>query len=92
MDYVSGTFRAHPLEEVRHGQIRAWGEEARRIRDATAQERDVEERIGPHGQEPQAGDRDRVERGTRERREGAGPPFVIEEALTSFVAARSPLL
>ena len=33
----------------------------RRIRDATAQERDVEERIGPHGQEPQAGDCDRVE-------------------------------
>ncbi|HKE83135.1 MAG TPA: Gfo/Idh/MocA family oxidoreductase [Vicinamibacterales bacterium] len=55
-----------------YGEVRKTRTEDGSVGDAAAQAWVAEKRtLGPHGEEPQAGDRDRLERGARERREGA---------------------
>src|SRR5262245_14753821 len=65
---------ACPLQAERrgfYGQIRQEGVEERGIGHAAAEARHVEERaLGPQCKEPEAGDRDRPQRGTGERGEG----------------------
>jgi hypothetical protein len=53
------------------GQVWTSSVEARGVGNAPQEEGDAEERIGAQGREQEAGDRNRLERGARERREGA---------------------
>src|SRR5688572_4309470 len=53
------------------GEIRQEGTGHRRERDAAAEAGDAQERVGPQGHEPQAGDCHRVVGGAREGRKGA---------------------
>src|SRR5688572_17901891 len=62
-----------------HGQIRQRCKQAGRIGDAAEEERDVEEQFWPESHQSEAGDRDRAERGTRERRESAGEDIVTKD-------------
>jgi hypothetical protein len=67
---------------VSDGEVRTFGLEACGVSDAASQKGVFEKRLGPHGEEPQAGNRNRVERGAGERRESPiSPPFVVEEAV-----------
>jgi predicted dehydrogenase len=68
----------------RHGQVRERRAEDGSVGDAAAQAGIAQEwTIRSDGQEPQAGDRHRTERGTKERRQGAGAQAIaIAEDLT----------
>ena len=66
--------------EEHHGEVRERRAEDGRVSDAAAQARLAEERLGAHGEEPEAGDRDWIERGSKERRQSA-----VAEALTLAV-------
>jgi len=47
--------------EVMYGEVRAVGIEASRVGDASSKEGHAQERLGPQGKEPEAGDCDRAE-------------------------------
>lgn len=63
-----------PLDDSRErrpcGQVRESGVANREIGDAAAKEGDAQERFRPAREKPQAGDRDRAERGAEERCQG----------------------
>jgi glucose-fructose oxidoreductase len=59
-----------PAEEADHGEVRQEGVEDGRVGHETPQARHPAERFGPQGHEPEAGDRDRAERGPEEGRQG----------------------
>jgi glucose-fructose oxidoreductase len=62
-----------------HGEIRERCTEDRRVGHASTQERIAQERaVGAYGQKPQAGDRNRPERGPREGAEGAVAQALVE--------------
>jgi hypothetical protein len=65
--------------EVCDGEVRQIGIEESRIGDAPEKEGHAQERIGPEGQEPQAGDRYGVKRGAQEGREGTSAEGVAED-------------
>jgi len=80
----------HPIApEEHHGEVWKARTEDGRVGDAAAQARFAEERsLGTHGQEPEAGDRDRLERSPKERREGAAAQAVtlaVDEDVTVAV-------
>src|SRR5688500_8227977 len=71
-------------EEIRKSEVRARSEQDRRERNASPQEGDAEERAwrqGRQGEEPQAGDRDRSLRGTKQGREGSAKALVAKDQL-----------
>src|SRR5262245_4242813 len=59
-----------------HGQIRKVRRQTRQVGNAPQEEGDAQERLRTEGQEPQAGDRDRPERGPAEGRKGPAPQVV----------------
>src|SRR5689334_13410689 len=54
-----------------HGQVRKSSAEKSEVSDASPQEGHAQKRFGRQSEEPQAGDRDRPQRGARKRRQGA---------------------
>ena len=64
---------------MKHGQIRQGSIEVGGVDDAASQARHVEEQLRPKGEEPEASNRDRALRGSRERREGAAQEGLAEE-------------
>jgi hypothetical protein len=60
---------------VKHGEVREGRIETGGIGDAPQEARNAQERFRGKGEEPQAGDRDRLERSSRERRQGPFAPF-----------------
>jgi hypothetical protein len=62
-----------------NGEIRKVRVEECRIDDATTQARNAQEQLGSEGEEPEAGDCDRLERSAEQRRQGAGAQRIAEE-------------
>jgi hypothetical protein len=77
-------------EKLHHGQIWKKSVEERRVGDAPSEARLAEEWLGPHGEEPQAGDRDRPQRGAKKRGEGALPEVVAEAIVEPEVDEDEP--
>jgi hypothetical protein len=75
-----------------HTQVRQEGAEHGRICDASQETRNAEERPErPHGDQPEAGRRDRSVGGAEERREGSATPPRIEPLSISAVKDRHPV-
>lgn len=69
---MTGAHALQPIARGCYGEVRKRRTEDGSVGDAAAQAWDAEKRtLGAHREEPQTGDRDRPERGARERREGA---------------------
>jgi hypothetical protein len=74
------------------GQIPQSGRQAGEVGAASAEEREAEERIWTEGQEPQAGDCDRPQRGSRKRRQGSAQIIGPEKVLWREVVAKEVAL
>jgi endonuclease/exonuclease/phosphatase family metal-dependent hydrolase len=64
---------ARRWNEVVNGEVRKVRVETGSLGDAPEEEGHAQERLGPEGDEPQTGDRDRPERSAREGRKGSAP-------------------
>lgn len=62
-----------------HGEIRQGGVQDREVCNAPPKERHVEERFRAHGEEPEAGHRNRAERGSKQGGQGAQASIGAQE-------------
>ena len=74
--------------EVDYGEVWKVGIEAREVCDEAAEEGHAQERVGTDGEEPQAGDRDRLERSPREGRKS--PRAEIDQEVSGEEALNQP--
>jgi hypothetical protein len=77
-----------PIAEVparrSYGEVRQGGIEERGIGSAAHQEGNAQEQLRTQGEEPEAGDRDRAQRSTRERGQGAAAEGFPEKHAHDF--------